>query len=96
MAWPCQVPKTARSRSAARAARSVPILSGPTAMVALRSRIRPADASVPSTAQYGVQATGAYRVRERAPTPATGAAAPKATENSSPSWVGWNSQPNTA
>jgi hypothetical protein len=51
MTLPAQMPKAAPSRSAARAARPVPKLSGPTATVALRSRMRAAAASALSTAK---------------------------------------------
>ncbi|RPK33631.1 hypothetical protein EES37_30455 [Streptomyces sp. ADI91-18] len=96
MTSPCQNPKTAPSGSAASAARPVPKASGPTAVVAPRSRIRAAVTSASSTAKYGVQATGTPSRRARAPIPATGTPSYMATENCSPSRVGRNSQPSTA
>ena len=70
---PCQIPKTAPSRSAASAPRPVCRATGPTATVAPRSRMRAAVTSASSTAKYGVQATAtggtAPAPRSRPPEP---------------------------
>lgn len=92
---PCQKPKTAPAGSAARAMRPVPKATGPTAMVAPRSRIRAAVTSASSTAKYGVHSTGAPGLPASAPMPATGAPSRNATMMPPPRWVDRKSQPST-
>ena len=83
---PCQIPKTAPSRSAASAPRPVCRATGPTATVAPRSRMRAAVTS--ASLDREVRRPGdrhAGRDGASAPIPATGTPSASATRNSSPS-----------
>lgn len=65
-------PKVAPSRSEDSTPRPLPSVSGPTATVPLRSRIRAAATFASSTEKYGVQATATWNAEETAKRLTTG------------------------
>lgn len=92
---PSQTPKTAPSRSAARTARPEAKETGPSATVALRSRILAVASSAWETAKKGVQPTATCMSPATAPIVASGRPSVTATAKRSPSVVERNSQPST-